>query len=174
MRQLLGAMLGLALSSSSMVLVYSQSFNPSASSSARHSGTSAPALLQKRQESRSLVPVEEFSFLIKDFKVDHQTENLNVNISISYRYVYNITKSEYPDFRLLAKDVEAFLTNYPNEDDYWEIVNKQVTSMLLRKYRALASLTCEFKVDPSPLVPYTRFSRVTRTRPNVRSSQKRL
>lgn len=110
--------------------------------------------------------VEEFSFSLKDFKIDHQGENNTLNISISYRYVANITKSEYPDFRWLAKDVETLLTNYPNEDDYWEIVNKEVTSLLLKKYPALISVTCELKVDPSRNVPYSRASRVTRERPN--------
>ena len=148
MRQLLAFLLGIVLlTSSSAVVVYSQS------------GQASP---QKRSEPGVLV--EEFSFLIKDFKLDHQTEHHNLNISISYRYIANITKADYPDFRWLAKDVETLLANYPNEDDYWEIVNKQLTATLMRKYRALASLTCEFKVDPSGKVPYTRSSRVTRTR----------
>jgi hypothetical protein len=107
---------------------------------------------------------EEFSFQIKDFKMDHQTQTNNLNISISYRYIANIQKPDYPDFRWLAKDVETLLSNYPNKDDYWEIVNKQITSMLLNKYRGLTSVTCEIKVDPSTLLPYTRTSRVTRNR----------
>lgn len=107
---------------------------------------------------------EEFSFLIKDFKINHQGETNTLNITISYRYVANIANSDYPDFRWLAKDVETLLSNYPNKTDYWEIVNKQVTSLLMKKYPALASLTCEMRVDPSGEVPYTRTSRATRTR----------
>jgi len=110
--------------------------------------------------------VEEFSFVLKDFKIDHQGENNNLNIAISYRYVANITKAQYPDFRWLAKDVETLLTNYPNEDDYWEIVNKEVTALLLKKYPALIGVTCEIKVDPSRNVPYSRSSRVSRERPH--------
>lgn len=117
--------------------------------------------------------VEEFSFSLKDFKIDHQGENNTLNISISYRYVANITNAEYPDFRRLAKDVETLLTNYPNEDDYWEIVNKEVTSLLLKKYPALIGVTCELKVDPSRNVPYSRSSRVTRERRTTLSNQKR-
>jgi len=148
MRQLPAFLLGIVLlTSSSAVMVYSQS---------------ARASPQKRAEPGVLV--EEFSFLINDFKLDHQTEQHNLNISITYRYVANITKADYPDFRWLAKDVETLLGNYANEDDYWEIVNKQVTAMLMRKYHALASIMCEFKVDPSGKAPYTRVSRVTRTR----------
>ena len=60
---------------------------------------------------------EEFSFQIKDFKMDHQTQTNNLNISISYRYIANIQKPDYPDFRWLAKDVEILLSNYPNKDD---------------------------------------------------------
>ena len=118
-------------------------------------------------------PVEEFSFQIKDFKMDHQTQTNNLNIYISYRYVANIKKADYPDFRWLAKDVETLLSNYPNKDDYWEIVNKQITSILLNKYRGITSVTCEIKVDPSSLIPYARSSRVTRERAPTKSNRKR-
>jgi len=118
---------------------------------------------------RSLV--EEFSFVLKDFRMDHQAQANNLNISISYRYAANITKADYPDFRWLAKDVETLLTNYPNEDDYWEIVNKQITALLLKKYPGVVAVTCEIKVDPSSVVPYTRTSRVTRERSAARSNR---
>lgn len=118
--------------------------------------------------------VEEFSFAIKDFKMDHQTQTNNLNISISYRYIANIQKADYPDFRWLAKDVETLLSNYPNKDDYWEIVNKQITALLLNKYPGITSVTCELKVDPSSLVPYTRSSRVTRERAVTKSHRKRI
>ena len=118
--------------------------------------------------------VEEFSFAIKDFKMDHQTQTNNLNITISYRYIANIQKSDYPDFRWLAKDVESLLANYPNTDDYWEIVNKQITLTLLNKYAGIASVTCDLKVDPSSLVPYTRSSRVTRDRAASNPHRKRI
>ena len=118
----------------------------------------------RQKHAQTDVPVEEFSFLIKDFKIDHQTETNTLNISISFRYVPNIANTDYPDFRWLAKDVETLLTNYPNESDYWEIVNKRITSLLLSKYPSIMSVTCELKVEPSRLVPYTRSSRVTRQR----------
>lgn len=154
MRKLLGHLLGIALLlTSSMVMVYSQKPAPRQTVKATQSA---------RLQSGALV--EEFSFLLPDFKMDHQTQANNLNISISYRYIDKATKSDYPDFRWLAKDIETLLTNYPNEDDYWEIVNKQLTSMLLKKYAGLASITSEIRVDPSPQVAYTRTSRVTRRR----------
>lgn len=118
--------------------------------------------------------IEEFSFQIKDFRMDHQTQTNNLNISISYRYTTNIQKADYPDFRWLAKDVETLLSNYPNKDDYWEIVNKQITSILLNKYPGIKSVTSDLKVEPSSLIPYTRSSRVTRERAPIKSNRKRM
>lgn len=107
--------------------------------------------------------IEEFSFLIKDFKVDHQGQN-TVNINVKYRYKTNISLKDYPDFRWLAKDIEGLLTNYPNETDYWEIVNKKITQALLDKYPAVVAITCEITVSPNESVPYLRTSTTTRVR----------
>jgi hypothetical protein len=67
---------------------------------------------------------EEFTFLIKDLKVQHQSEYNNLNIMIRYRYTAGIANTDYPDFRLISGDIKTFLMRYPNEEDYWEIVNK--------------------------------------------------
>ena len=125
---------------------------------------------QQKQEPNDRL-VEEFSFLIKDLKVDHQAEINNLNITISYRYISDIKESAYPDFRLLTKDIETFLANYPNETDYWEIVNKRLTALLLKKYPEIASITSEVKADPTRLDPYFRSSRVTRERAKANSKR---
>jgi hypothetical protein len=148
-RKLVGVFL---LSAASLTAVHAQSLAPKKTNQ----------VVQQKQNDGLLS--EEFSFLLKDFKIDHQGETNTLNISISYRYVVNIANSDYPDFRRLAKDVETLLSNYPNKTDYWEIVNKQITSLLMKKYPALASVTCEMTVAPSQQVPYTRSSRVTRNR----------
>lgn len=141
------------LSAASLPMVHSQSLTPK----------KVNQVVQQKQQNGGLLR-EEFSFLIKDFKIDHQGETNTLNISISYRYVVNSANADYPDFRWLAKDVEMLLSNYPNKTDYWEIVNKQITSLLMKKYPALASVTCEMTVDPSRQVPYTRTSRAIRSR----------
>ena len=150
------------LSAASFSVVHSQSLTPPQNQ-----------VLQQKQANEGLL-VEEFSFLIKDFKMDHQTQTNNLNISISYRYIVNIQKSEYPDFRWLAKDVETLLGSYPDKDDYWEIVNKQITSLLLKKYPGITSVTSELKVEPSSLIPYARSSRVTRERSAIKLNRKRV
>jgi hypothetical protein len=88
---------------------------------------------KQRQPPAESQLVEQFSFLIKDFQLNHQSEMNNLNISVRYRYAANISNVEYPDFRSLVKDIETFLNSYPNDNDYWEIVNKQLTSMLMKK-----------------------------------------
>jgi hypothetical protein len=123
---------------------------------------SSPQVAEARQV-RGDHLVEEFSFLIKDFTVDHQGQN-KLNISVKYRYRANITVSDYPDFRLIAKDIETFLTNYPNETDYWEIVNKKITLLILNKYSPIESVTSEIEVSPTTVVPYLRSSLSTCTR----------
>jgi hypothetical protein len=111
---------------------------------------------------------EEFSFKLKDFKVDHQAENNTLNILVQFTYKTGIKEGEYPNFIPMAKDVEQFLTAYPNENTYWEIVNKELTKLVLDKYPALSSITCEIEVAPSRRHPYTRASRVSRQRRALR------
>jgi hypothetical protein len=107
---------------------------------------------------------EEFSFLIQDFKMNHQSEVNNLNIKVRLRYENDISQSKYPDFRAIAKDIEDFLNNYPNKVDYWEILNKKLTLLVLKKYPMLSSITSEIEVSPSPKVSYLRSSIVTRSR----------
>ena len=110
---------------------------------------------------------EEFTFLIKDFKIDHQGENNNLNITIRYRYKTRISNSEYPDFTVVANDIETLLANYPNKTDYWEILNKRITMMVLEKYPAIVKVTSEVQVSPSPKNHYIRSSIVTRDRTSM-------
>jgi hypothetical protein len=105
---------------------------------------------------------EEFSFLIQDFKMNHQSELNNLNIKVQYCYANGISESDYPDFRVILKDIEDFLNNYPNKVDYWEILNKKLTLMLLKKYPMLESITSEIQVSSSQKVAYLRSSIVTR------------
>ncbi len=115
--------------------------------------------------------IEDFSFQIKDFKMNHQSEINNLNIVIRYRYSAGIPDTKYPDFRLIAKDVENLLTHYPNDSDYWEIVNKNLTTMVLKNYPVLMSVTCEIQASPTHLDPYSRSSIVTLNRSSPKLSK---
>ena len=111
---------------------------------------------------------EGFVFYIQDFKYQHQSELNNLNITIRYTYVSGIEESQYPEFRLVLNDVKTFLENYPDEEAYWEILNKAVTEMVLRKYPVLSSITSEMQVSPSAMITFLRASTVTRQRTGPR------
>lgn len=128
-----------------------------------------PAISESRGADSSIV--EEFSFHIKDFKMDHQSEINNLNLSVRYRYVANILQADYPDFRRVAKYIEGLLADYPNRIDYWEIVNKKLTRLVLDRYSTIQTVTIEMLVSPSPAVAYTRASIVTRTRINSKNER---
>lgn len=107
---------------------------------------------------------EGFTFLIQDFRFHHQSELNTLNIKVQYAYKARIQESEYPDFTLILNDIKNFLENYPDEEAYWEILNKEVTLMVLQKYPVLSSITSEMQVSPSAMIPFLRSSIVTRQR----------
>ena len=107
---------------------------------------------------------EEFNFDIKDFKMDHQGEVQTLNIKVSLLYVNGVSDKAYPDFRVIAGEVEGYLNKYPNKTDYWEVLNKKLTALILDHYPVISRVTSEIKVSPSAGVPYLRGSIVTRLR----------
>jgi hypothetical protein len=111
---------------------------------------------------------ERFTFALKDFRMDHQGEVQTLNIKISVLYVNGIQDTAYPDFRVIARDVETLLGKYPNKTDYWEIVNKRLTGLILDRFPSISRVTSEIEVSPSASVPYLRSSTVTRERRRFR------
>jgi sugar lactone lactonase YvrE len=108
---------------------------------------------------------EEGNLSLKDYAINHQGLNKS-NIDIGYQYKPEITPNEYPDFRQIYNSVDNFLTKYPNETDFWEILNKNLTQNILNENPALAAIDINFNVLPSPNLPYNRTSKVTRTQPS--------
>jgi hypothetical protein len=107
---------------------------------------------------------EEFAFLLQQFPMYHQREHHRLNIAVRYRYAPGITNAQYPDYQWLMRDIGQFLTHYPGQMTYWEIVNKQMTQMLLKKYPMLATITSVIEVGPTRSLPHVRLCIVTRSR----------
>jgi hypothetical protein len=57
--------------------------------------------------------------------------------------------------------IDHFLTNYPNETDFWEILNKSLTQQVLAQNPALDSLQINLEVLPTNRLPYNRASIVS-------------
>jgi hypothetical protein len=78
---------------------------------------------------------EGWSFKLDNYAIKHQGKAV-LNLKVSYRYKNGIGKSKlmnYPDFIPIYKFIDYFLINYPNETDYWEILNKKLVESLLTK-----------------------------------------
>ena len=115
--------------------------------------------------SRSGQIKEDGNFSLKDYAINHQGLN-KLNIDIGYEYKPEITPNEYPDFRQIYNSVDNFLTKYPNENDFWEVVNKNLTQNILNENPALAAIDININVLPSQNLPYNRTSKVSRTQPS--------
>jgi hypothetical protein len=119
---------------------------------------------------------ESWSFKIDDYAIEHQGKAV-IDIDVSYDYIDGIgvpDPFQYPDFVPVQKYIENFLVNYPNETDFWEILNKNLVKSLLTEpiptpfgieYKladVVDSLTVKIDVEPgSSNINIPRSSTVT-------------
>ncbi|MEP6518986.1 Vgb family protein [Microcoleus vaginatus] len=108
---------------------------------------------------------EDWNFSVKDYAINHQGLN-TLNLDVNYQYKPGIAPNEYPDFGPIYNSIDNFLTTYPNETDFWEIVNKNLTQNILTENPALAAIKIDLNVLPTQNVPYNQTSKVTRTQPS--------
>ncbi len=120
---------------------------------------------------------EAWSFDFKDYAIQHQGENiLDINVSYDYKQGIGVNDpNEYPEFTQVYNYIDNYLKDYPNETDYWEILNKNLTKALLTEpipttfginydlAKVLDELTVKIDVLPSQSIPYARSSIATRT-----------
>ncbi|XGB43291.1 MAG: hypothetical protein LVS60_05815 [Nodosilinea sp. LVE1205-7] len=112
---------------------------------------------------------ESFGFFLKEYPIEHQGFAL-LNVAVTYRLntsMETIDPTLYPEYVGVVQSLEKFLVNYPNESDYWEVMNKKLASFLLNQYPSLASIRIKIDVMPTtPRTKYERFSEVLVTRPD--------
>ncbi|MGA0887886.1 MAG: DUF4114 domain-containing protein [bacterium] len=118
---------------------------------------------------------ESFKFSITDYGLDHQGGAV-VDILINLDFKKDVAVGNpyaYPEFVSIVNFVKDYLVNYPNETDFWEILNKNLVTELLKEtipttfgveYHLediLDSITVDIGVEPgSSLVNYSRLSQV--------------
>lgn len=108
---------------------------------------------------------EVFTFELPNYTMQHQGGAI-LNIKVAYRLTPDaIAKNTYPNFMPIKKDIDTFLVNYPDEGNFWEIVNKQLVQLIFDKYPQMSSLKIEMGVLPTPQWPFPRASIVSSTRP---------
>lgn len=108
---------------------------------------------------------EIFKFQVPTYAMEHQSGAV-LNLKVAYRFTPTaINNNDYPDFVPIRKEIDKFLVNYPNETDYWEIINKKLVHQLLDEYPQMSALQVEINVMPTPQEPFARSSIVNITRP---------
>ena len=76
---------------------------------------------------------ESWSFSFEDYEIEHQGNSV-IDLTVSYDYVDGIGTNdpfEYPEFIQVYNFIDDYLVNYPNENDFWEILNKNLVDTLL-------------------------------------------
>ena len=129
----------------------------------------------------SLVKKETFSFSIKDYYIEHQgTAILDIDVTLDFKTPKGQRKpGHYYEFQQIIHYIDSYLVDYPNETDYWEILNtKLATSLITDKIptawdtsyklsKSVAELTVDIAVQAgSGGAGYTRTSSVTVQAPN--------
>ena len=78
-------------------------------------------------------PEENFSFQLENYAIEHQGQAV-IDLTVDWDLKEGIGKDnplEYPDFTPIRDFISDFLVNYPNETDFWEILNKNLVTSLL-------------------------------------------
>jgi hypothetical protein len=108
---------------------------------------------------------EIFTFYMPTFATKHQNGAI-LNFKVTYRYTPEaIAKKDYLEFVAVTKEIEKYLTNYPNQTDFWEILNTNLVKQLLNKYPQMSALSIDFKIMPTSEAAFARTSTVSITRP---------
>jgi len=124
----------------------------------------------------SLVKKESFSFAIRDYYVEHQgTAILDIDVTLDFKKPRGKRKpGDYYEFQQIIHYIDSYLADYPNETDYWEILNTNLATSLItdkiptawdtsyKLAKSVAELTVDIAVQAGSGGPaYTRTSSVT-------------
>ena len=132
----------------------------------------------------SLVKKETFSFSIEDYYIEHQgTAILDIDVTLDFKKTKGQRKPEaYYEFQQIIHYIDSYLVDYPNETDYWEILNTNLATSLItdriptawnttyKLAKSVAELTVDIEVQAGSGGPaYTRSSSVTVQAPNKKT-----
>lgn len=132
-----------------------------------------PDLAQKtivaQPAASAVFPIEKhWNFEVKNYVIEHHQGFQPLNVTIDYRSNQGVAaKADALYVEMYAEtyaEMDDFLTRYPNEDDYWEVVNRELAKTLLRTNPDLASVSITLEVLPTEHIPYDRASIVTQSR----------
>ena len=129
----------------------------------------------------NLVKKETFAFSIEDYYIEHQgTAILDIDVTLEFKTPKGQRKSkDYYEFQQIIHYIDSYLVDYPNETDYWEILNTNLATSLITETiptawntsyklaKSVAELSVDIEVQAGSGGPaYTRSSSVTVQAPN--------
>lgn len=95
----------------------------------------------------------EYWFSIPCYPIVHQGNKILLNISVAYSFDA-VGKPDRDHQHYLTQKIHKFLSNYWNNSDFWEIVNRRLVNYLYSNNPDLSFLGIEIEVVPYPVLPY--------------------
>lgn len=109
-----------------------------------------------------LVAIEKhWSFAIERYAMQHQQSVQALNITVD---CISDQVALSPKLVTIYDEINQFLSHYPNEDDYWEVINRELAQSLLQEHPELSSISIMLEILPTDRIPYPRASTVTQSR----------
>src|SRR5262245_13051678 len=85
---------------------------------------------------------------LRQMRIYHQGTWRTLNLKLWYR----LNACEQPiRNRIVKRSVQEFVTRYPNGEDFWEVMNKNLLSYLIEKFPAITELEIEIAVVPDDM-----------------------
>lgn len=84
---------------------------------------------------------------------------LNITVECTFDQT-NLT----PKLFAMYGEIDQFLSRYPNETDYWEVINRELAKTILQYHSELSSVSITLEILPNERIPYNRASIVTQNR----------
>ena len=107
---------------------------------------------------------EYYSVEIKKLTATLDSGPHELTINVTWNFKTNPSASDYIDSNIIISDIKKFLTEYPSKSDFFEVVNHNLTSFLINKFKGLHGITVKINVPATKLDPYNHYTMVEATR----------
>jgi len=98
---------------------------------------------------------EQVGFSVRNLRICHQNEWRNMTVDLEY----DVDSMQNPvDVQKVKKHVLEFLNNYPNQADFWEIMNTKLIRSLIDLFPEIRSLRSKLSLAPDRTLSFHRAS----------------
>lgn len=101
--------------------------------------------------------IEHEGLFIRDLKICHQQEWRNLSITLEYE---TVPYEKASNAALVKEHIHQFLDEYPNQTDFWEIMNLNLVRSLLTEFPDIQKLKTILSLKPDRTLSFPRESRI--------------